>query len=269
MVRSLCATAFVVLGAAAAAEAQSLAVSIGVRETEAGGGASGGPIFSDTGGQGGGVEQVNIDGQGLTVDGTWQLFTFTPAADPLAPFVGTTANGLLDGAWGLLEHIRIRNTSGTTPPIRLWIDDVTNTTSAGPSVFGFEGFAIGAEVMFQEPRFSGTTVGNLLTTPNTAAVTDLVSFGGAQSYELNFQFIDKDTTRWVRLTTFQSDNQPNPAVLLAEALVPPFNPTISFRARAELAAEVPTLGPAALLLLTLALAATAARRLRRLGGAAG
>src|SRR5690606_29366628 len=88
------------LGLASTASAQ-LAISIGIRETAAGGGS-----FTSIGADGGslgGIEWVNRDAQTLVLDGTWQQFTFNIATDPLTGFAGTTANSVLDGAFGVLE----------------------------------------------------------------------------------------------------------------------------------------------------------------------
>jgi hypothetical protein len=192
------------------------AISIGVRETGAGGGADG-PIGGD-GGSAGGIEWINLDGQSLVLDGTWQRFTFTLATDPKTAFAGATANGTLDGAFGVLEHVRIRNTGGHTQVARLWIDDIANTVTdaAGnttTTTFGdFEGFNAGQEVIFQEPRFSGSTSANLATTPNASLVTDLVAHTGTKSDRIDFQFLDGTTTRWLRLTTFNTPNLPNPRI---------------------------------------------------------
>jgi len=223
-------------------QAASIAISIGIRETQAGGGSSGGPIFAN-GGSSGGIEFVNRDGQMLVADGTWQQFTFTPATDTLTAFAGATANSLLDGEWGTLEMIRALNVDGITQPIRLWVDNVTNTTSAGATVEGFESFAAGTEVMFQEPRFSGSTASQLALTPNTSAVTSTMAYAGANSYQMDYQYLGA-TTNWVRLTTFNTTNVPNPAIRLAEPGAPA--PTISFYAKAVV---VPEPSAAALALL--------------------
>ena len=105
------------------ADAANLTISLGIRET-----ATTGPIFSN-GGAGGSIEWVNLDGQVLTADGTWQTFTFTPSTDTLSGFTG---DGVLDGEWATIEHIRIRNTDGITDPIILYVDDVTNTVCRWP-----------------------------------------------------------------------------------------------------------------------------------------
>ena len=200
---------------AVAASAQ-LQLSIGVRET----GFAGGPDtgVGGNGGSSGGIEFINLDGQNLIMDGTWQTFTWTFATDTPTAFAGASANSILEGNYGVFEHLRIRNSGGVTGPITLWIDDITNNFQfpGGPpnSVnFGdFESFAPGAEVIFQEPRFSGSTTGNLMLLPNTSVVTNSAAFGGVQSDQVDFQFLDGLNTRWVRLTTFNTPNLPNPIV---------------------------------------------------------
>lgn len=203
------------LAGALAAQAPQVAISIGVRETEAGGGA-GFTAIGDNGGSTGGIEWINLDGQMLTLDGTWQKFTFDLANDPVTAFAGSTANGILDGTYGTLEHIRILNVQGVTDPISVWIDDVADTiTPMGGSptttTFGdFEGYNQGDEVMFQEPSFSGSTSSNLQTGDGDG-IDNFVASRSA-SYLERFQFVDNATTRWVRLTTFNTPNQPNPQI---------------------------------------------------------
>lgn len=220
------------------AEAASFGISIGVREN-----GTAAPIFGN-GGASGSIEWINRDGQTLTADGTWQLFTFTPSTDTLTGFAGLDANGILEADRGTIEHIRILNSDGTTDPFKIWIDDVTNTVAAGPVVENFDSAALGDEVMFQEPDFSGSTAGNIVA-GGTSAVTDAMSFSGSQSLEVAAQFIDSTPTRWIRLTTFNSDIVPNPAVTFVEQGVPA--PTISFWAKAVVIPE-----PTSLLLFSLA-----------------
>lgn len=211
-------------------QAASITLSIGIRETTS----SSGPAFSNAGSSGG-IEWVNKDGQSLTADGTWQLFTFTPSTDTLAAFAGASANGVLDTDWAALEHVRILNSDGIIDPIRIWIDNVTNTDSAGSVVEGFEGFATGVEAIFQEPSFSGSTSANVVLVPaSSSLVSNSMAYAGAQSDEVKFQFVDNNPTRWVRLTTFNTPNLPNPAMHVREA---GFNPTISFYAKAVVVPE--------------------------------
>ncbi|MBK8980184.1 MAG: hypothetical protein IPM29_30145 [Planctomycetes bacterium] len=202
------------LAAAVSAQAPTVQISIGVRET----GASGGVFtnIGDNGGATGGIEFINRDGQTLVLDGTWQQFTFNLATDPITSFAGSTANGILDGGFGTLEHIRILNSQGILDPISIWVDDVADTiTPAGGSptttTFGtFQGYADGAEVMFQEPSFSGSTAG-FLQTGSTSEIDNYTASRTA-SYAFNFQFINLQPTNWVRLTTFNTINQGNPMV---------------------------------------------------------
>lgn len=208
-----------------------LMISIGVRET---GGS--GPAFSDAGAVGG-IEWVNLDGQLLTTDGTWQQFSFTPSTDELTPFAGDGADGVLDVDWGSLEHIRIRNIDGIELPFRIWIDEFSNTDASGTTTEGFEQFALGEEVMFQEPGFSGSTDTNLVD-GGLSAVTDSMAYVGTQSYQADLQFVDNDPTRWVRYTTFGAPNIPNAMFHVQDAAGPA--PTISFWAKAQVIPEPST-----------------------------
>ena len=45
---------------------------------------------------------------------------------------------------------------------------------------------------------------------------------------MDFQFIDNDATRWVRMTTFNATNIPNPLMHVRESVA---EPTISFYAK--------------------------------------
>lgn len=196
------------VGLAGTVAAATLAISIGIRET--------GTLvpIGGNGGTTGGIEWVNLDGQSLTLDGTFQTFTFNFQTDPLTAFAGATANGVYDGTRGVLEHIRIRNSDGITDPIELYIDNIRNLdpTGAPNTVSDFEGFADGLEVTFQEPRFSGSTVGFLQATPNIALTSSAFASQGTVSDNVQFQFINAVNTNWVRLTTFNTPNLPNPAI---------------------------------------------------------
>ncbi len=200
---------FCVFAFSTVASAQ-LEISIGLRETGFAGGSF--PGIGGNGGTSGGIEWIDLDGQTLTPDGTWQQFTFTLASNPVSAFAGGSANGVLDGAFGTLEHVRVRNTGGHAGPLSVWVDDVANTTTSGTTIFGtFEGYSAGAEVMLQQPGFSGSTSGNVLS-GSASGIDNTNAHGGSGSQRLDFQFVDASTTRWVRLTTFNTVNQPNPSV---------------------------------------------------------
>ncbi|MDM8007052.1 MAG: fibronectin type III domain-containing protein [Phycisphaerae bacterium] len=84
----------------------------------------------------------------------------------------------------------------------------------GPDVItGFEGFADGTHVMFQDPRYSGSTLGHLATTPNSAVVTSEISaYGGVRTSRVDWAWLDASPTRWLRLTTHNVANVPNPTI---------------------------------------------------------
>ncbi len=206
-IRNVAAVAAVSL-AASTALAQSFQISVGVRET-----GTTEPIGGN-GGTANGIEWINLDGQVLNIDGSWQQFVFNFGTDPVQGFAGATANGVLDGTRGTIEHIRIRNISAVRDDISLWIDDVVNTVGGTPNVLAdFEApFTSGQEVMFQEPRFSGSTAGFLALSPNTGGVDDTIAQSGLQSYRETFAFNTAATTAWIRLTTFNASNLPNPTI---------------------------------------------------------
>jgi hypothetical protein len=227
------AVAFVVLVAAVApADAASLLMSIGIRET----GNPNNQLVGTNGGVTGTIEFVRQDGQTLNADGTWQRFAFTPLTDPLTGFTG---NGILDNDWGVLEHIRLANVVDGATRFRVWIDDIDNTIqSSGPINFAnFEApAAVGTEVVFQEPRFSGSTSALLQLTPNASLVTNSMAHTGTQSNQVDFEFLTDGPApaNWLRLTTSNTPNQPNPLVRLRETVAgaPAVATTISFWAKA-------------------------------------
>ncbi|MBV6491310.1 MAG: PEP-CTERM sorting domain-containing protein [Fimbriimonadaceae bacterium] len=229
---------------AAASMSQGLMISFGTRET----GTS--AAIGENGGTSGGIEWVNLDGQTLHTNSTWQLFTFTMATDPLTAFAGTTANGVLDGVAGTIENIRIKNTN-ISNPIRLWIDDVTDTLN-GTDVYNFgtfEGYADGQEVMFQEPNFSGSTASHLVA-GGTAKVDNSVSHTGNASYRLDYQYIDGTAARWLRLTTHPTTQpQAAPTIRYDQSSV------VSFWMKAEVVPE-----PSSMIALGLGAAALLRRR---------
>lgn len=206
--------------AALAAHAQ-LAISIGVRETNTS------AAIGANGGTSGTIEWIDLDLKTFQFNGLWQKFSFF-MDDALV--TGFTGNGALTGSRGVLENIRIRNTGGWTGPTTLYIDSVVNQTATGTfTLADFENFNDGTEVMFQDPRFSGSTSANLLATPNTNGVSSLAAFEGSKSYRIQYQFVDNSPTRWIRLTTNAATNLPNPTISFESGSVVSFylmSPTV-------------------------------------------
>ncbi len=194
--------------AAPVADAGVVAISLGVRET-----GTAAPIGGD-GGTSGGIEWIDLDGQSLTLDGTWQRFVFNFGSAPVTAFAGATANSVLDGTRGTIEHIRIRNVEGMTAPVTLWIDGILNSVTGAGDVFvtDFEGYETDAQVIFRQPSFSGSTFSNLMPTPNFSGVDNSIAYAGEASYRVEFQFVDDTDTRWLRLTSYGAPNLPNPAI---------------------------------------------------------
>ncbi len=192
-----------------------LTISLGVRETNFNhGGAAGaeGPIGAN-GGSSGGIVWINFDGQTFNLDGTWQTSTrMLDGSEPVSGFAGGSANGTLDGTWGTIEHVRILNSGGHADPTTIYIDDIIVNTSAGAvTLTDFEGFGLGSEVVFQEPSFSGSTAANLEGT-NVSGISDAMAQSGTQSLQVDFDFVDSDPGRWIRLTTSNTANLGNPMI---------------------------------------------------------
>jgi hypothetical protein len=198
-----------------------LKVSLGTRETSFAGNPNGN--IGDNGGSTGGIEWINKDGQTLVLDGTWQTFTWNMGIDPVAPFAGTSANGILEGAYGTIEHLRFNNDTDFDFPITMWIDLVQDTIDPpGPpppstvTIQDFEGFPATTEVMFQEPRFSGSTSAELALTPDFGGIDNAVGFSGTSSMRFEYRFLGaadpSPPENWLRLTTFNTANTPNPVI---------------------------------------------------------
>ena len=95
-------------------------------------------------------------------------------------------------------------------------------------ITGFENFQVGlnGEVLFRQPSFSGSTssfvVGGACNIPNgvfnCALISDEQAFSGTQSLKVAWQFrLNPNTGQpypnaWLRLTTFNTPNIPNPAI---------------------------------------------------------
>ena len=116
-----------------------------------------------------------------------QYFAFTVRA--------TNSSGYDDESWSVYV--------ASTPPCTTF------------RIADFDAYANGARVLFQLPRYSGSTSGDLATTPNVAQVTDTITaYSTPKCNIVQWQYLDTDPQRWLRLTTSNATNIPNPTVEL-------------------------------------------------------
>jgi hypothetical protein len=76
-------------------------------------------------------------------------------------------------------------------------------------------------VMFRHPSFSGSTSAFIDTAPGVPNSTQVVTdraFSGTKSLRANWRFLADRPAAWLRLTTFNTTNLPNPALDFAHAL---------------------------------------------------
>ena len=110
----------------------------------------------------------------------------------------------------------IYNYRTTTAGAPTLADDVLIQEVRGATILtDFEGYAAdaGVKVMFRNPRYSGSTSDDLAVSPDVAEVTDDVpAFSGTNCYEAQWQWLDTAPLRWMRLTTSNAANVPNPTV---------------------------------------------------------
>lgn len=236
--RVVLAVSTTIVASASLATAQSLRVSIGTRETDTA------VAIGENGGTSGSIEWVNASGvmsgapQGVSLipaDGVWRTLTFDFANDPIAAFTG---DGVVStpGGRGTLEHLAFSIVDSTGPFVA-YIDNVRQMIpNANPLlsdtevlISSFEEFDVGVEAMFQEPGFSGSTGGDL--TGVASLVSDEAANEGTQSIRTEWSFIDGSLERWLRLTTFNATNLPNPTIqyngtLLIDVMVVPEPATI-------------------------------------------
>lgn len=67
-------------------------------------------------------------------------------------------------------------------------------------------------VAFRSPSFSSTTLQHLTSENDIAAVTSETAFQSEKSYHFQFGFKDTSSVRWVRLSTSNAPNKPNPII---------------------------------------------------------
>ncbi|MCA9252107.1 MAG: hypothetical protein KDA54_13340 [Phycisphaerales bacterium] len=149
----------------------------------------------------------------------WQTVVFNPAIDPISPFF-SLGDGQITETRGILESIAL-SVDSTSPgrssgAYTLYVDNVVNV-GAGPGstdvvITDFESFALGDEVLFQEPTFSGSTAGNLAGPLSVSKITADQANGGTQSAVMQWFFKDTTASRWVRVTTFGANNKELPII---------------------------------------------------------
>lgn len=153
------------------------------------------------------------------------------------PSASNTNN--LPGDWGILESICFAISDQTdTGPFDLYIDNLKNGTTV------FQDFELApantTDYAFRQPRFSGTTSGNLTTVPDIGQVSNRAADSGTKSFRVSFQWNGTNTSKWLRLTTSGVNN---PQVNL--------NEPISFRLLMQpVGAPAPTPPPAPAIAVT-------------------
>jgi hypothetical protein len=149
-------------------------------------------------------------------------FTVTPTTAQTTPSMAwnpTVSNSVVAGTWAFLESIAFASDDTTdNGPYDIYIDNLANGTNG---VFqDFEGFAADtpAGVVFNQPSYSGTTSGNILTAPNIASISSAAADTGTKSIRVRWQFADGANNRWMRFNTFNTSVMPNPLVNLNEPI---------------------------------------------------
>ncbi len=140
----------------------------------------------------------------VTAGAGWTQLTYTIGSEPVRGFTG---NGILDSAaapWYVLEHVTIAidPADPKAGPYTVYLDDLSN---AGTIFESWDAAANGSQLVFRQPTFSGSTGGNLTSSPNLAATSDVDSYSPSKADRLEFQFVDNAPGRWIRLTTNGTD----------------------------------------------------------------
>jgi uncharacterized lipoprotein YddW (UPF0748 family) len=150
---------------------------------------------------------------------TWTLLTGPPGAGVNAfGFVSGWTPGPGDVGQSFAFSVRAENTAG--------FDDASWQVTVAPApacatytLADFDGYANGTRVLFNLPRFSGSTSNHLLISPNAAEVTDAVAaYSPDGSYMVSWEFVDAAPNRWMRLTTFNMAIGGNPTIALDQPI---------------------------------------------------
>ncbi len=203
-------------------------LSLGIRENTS----LTGPAGED-GGSTGAIEWIipddpNDAGDGQVVGGVpqgvlinpspnWQTVTFNPTGGSVIKSFNA-GNDVLDGTWGVLEHLAIASAGADTGPYVMYIDNVTSP-AGDPAFEDFESYADAAAAMFRQPSTSGTTQGNMYYPPNTSQVDAAVGDASSKSLRVEWFWKDEAATRWIRLTTIGPIARQNPQVRLDQPIM--------------------------------------------------
>lgn len=99
---------------------------------------------------------------------------------------------------------------------------VAGASQATTVITDFESFdttATSGTVMFRAPNFSGSTSGNIEASPNKTSIsTDAVDSNNTKKLKVEWQF-KTGANMWLRLTTNNTANLPNPAIDFRQALM--------------------------------------------------
>lgn len=174
------------------------------------------------------------DGLVVYPSNTWQTVTFERGPDPANPTNTSVIwnsniagqNGTLNdlqGDWGTIEAIAfVIDDLNDTGPQEIYIDNIANggITNSPQVVDDFEAGTNGQSgFTFEQPSFSGTTSGNILTAPNVSVIATNTADTGANCLRTSWQWSDTNSTRWLRLTTSAvTSGHPNPLVNLNDPI---------------------------------------------------
>ncbi len=170
------------------------------------------------------------DGPVLYPSNAWQTVTVQRGPDYANPTNSSikwnsstgdpagTVNDIIT-PWGILEAIAFAIDDLTdTGPYDLYIDNIQN----GSTVFEtFEGAVAGTTGYgFRAPDFSGSTSGNILSSPDQATVSNAAADTGTKSLHVQFQWSGTNDTQWLRLTSYSlgAANLGDPLVNLADPI---------------------------------------------------
>lgn len=160
-----------------------------------------------------------LGGAVLQPGACWQTVTFNYATDSGYTWAGTAGAvptfAILDAVSFSMED------PYNSGPYAIYVDNIMNGSTV---IEDFETASAGAvEYLFNEPDYSGTTVGFLLSqtpgaiTPNVSVVSNAAADTGTNSTLLSWQFKDATASSWVRIPLIGIGKK-NPQVDLSQPI---------------------------------------------------